>query len=153
MEKQAKGFAFINDKAIDDDGSEMSLPEKTLMRAVTGEQPELPYPTRELKVAWGKPQVEYIIPDADREAVLRRLCFLRPAPPIDAEMLDLHERRLFRVRDFRVIRWRGANLLASPYFPQSGGMLVDWAAPGSGDVIVSIIRAGKEADGNGREED
>ena len=153
MKSKCTGTAFIFGEMICPDDSEMSLPEKMMMLRIQGEQDELPYPLHELKVARGGIEREYEIPEGDREAVLKRLCFLRPAPPIDAEMLDLHERRLFKVRDFRVIRWRGANLLASPYFPQSGGMLVDWAAPGSGDVIVSIIRAGKEADGNGREED
>jgi len=33
------------------------------------------------------------------------------------------------VRDFKVIRWHGANIIASPYHAMSGGMLVDWIPP------------------------
>ena len=33
------------------------------------------------------------------------------------------------MRDFIVIRWGEVNLIASPYFPRSGGMLVDWIPP------------------------
>jgi len=42
------------------------------------------------------------------------------------EMCDLHERKPFKIRDFLVIRCGEGNLLASPYFPRSGGMLLDW---------------------------
>ena len=41
-------------------------------------------------------------------------------------MLDIHENKTFVVRDFRVLRWKERNLLVSPFYPQSGGMVVDW---------------------------
>ena len=50
-------------------------------------------------------------------------------PGIDNTLFDLHERNEFKVRDFLDIRWCEGNLLASPYFPRSGGMLVDWIDP------------------------
>ena len=48
------------------------------------------------------------------------------APSIDDTLYDVHERKPFKVRNFLVIRWGEGNLLASPFFPQSGGMFVDW---------------------------
>jgi hypothetical protein len=51
------------------------------------------------------------------------------APSINDTIFDLHEHKEFKVRDFLVIRWCWGNLLASPYFPQSGGMLVVWVPP------------------------
>ena len=93
------------------------------------------------------------IPEADKAMVLNDLFPFDDAPSINDTLFDLHEKKPFKVSDYLVIRWGEGHLLASPYFPNTGGMLVDWAAPGSGDVIVNIIRAGKEADGNGREED
>ena len=50
------------------------------------------------------------------------------APSIDDTLYDVHERKPFKVRDFLVIRWGEGNLLASPFFPQSGGMFVDWVS-------------------------
>ena len=54
---------------------------------------------------------------------------LTDGPCIDDEMFDLHEGKIFKVRDFLVIRWREGNLIASPYFPRSGGMFVEWFSP------------------------
>mgnify|MGYP006993850752 CR=1 FL=1 len=74
----------------------------------------------------GTVQKVYEIPDADKAKVLSDLCPLQDVPGIYDEMFDLHEGKLFQVRDFLVVRWGGGNLLASPYFPRSGEMLVDW---------------------------
>ena len=108
---------------------EMSLSEKAICLKITGSRPELPYPLKDVECADGTVQKVYEIPDADKAKVLTDLCPLLDVPGIYDEMFDLHEGRLFQVRDFLVIRWGGGNLLASPYFPRSGGMLVDWIPP------------------------
>ena len=41
-------------------------------------------------------------------------------------MIDIHEDKTFKVRDFRVTREDGMNLLVSPYYPNSGGTVIDW---------------------------
>ena len=61
------------------------------------------------------------------------------APSIDDTLFDLHERKEFKVRDFLVIRWCEGNLLASPYFPRTGGMLVDWVTPEQAEVREGIV--------------
>ena len=108
---------------------EMSLQEKAICLALTGRRAELPYPLKEVECADGTVQRIYEIPDEDKAKVLADLYPMTDAPSIDDTLYDIHERREFKVRDFLVIRWCEGNLLASPYFPQSGGMLVDWVRP------------------------
>ncbi len=108
---------------------EMSLQEKAICLAIIGRKPELPYPLKDVECADGTVQRIYEIPDADKAKVLADLYPLSGAPSIDDTLYDIHERKEFKVRDFLVIRWGESNLLASPYFPRTGGMLVDWLKP------------------------
>ena len=85
----------------------------------------LPYPTRPLKVQGGVVE-EYIIPDDRKAEVLRQLYIFSPVPSLDEELYDLHEDKKFRVRDFRVTWEGGQNFLVSPYYPSSGGSVIDW---------------------------
>ena len=118
---------------------EMSLQEKAICLALTGRKPELPYPLKEVECADGTVQRIYQIPDADKAKVLADLYPMTDAPSIDDTLYDIHERKEFKVRDFLVLRWCEGNLLASPYFPQSGGMMVDWIDPakveGNGTIV------------------
>ena len=86
------------------------------------------FPTRPLKV--GRRTVEeYIIPDEKKQAVLAELYPFEPVPALDEQMFDLHEGKLFTVRDFRVTREDDHNYLVSPYYPASGGSVIDWMPP------------------------
>ena len=107
---------------------EMSLQEKAICLALTGRQPELPYPLKEVECADGTAQRIYEIPDEDKAKVLADLYPMADGPDIYDTLFDLHERKEFKVRDFLVIRWCEGNLLASPFFPRSGGMFVDWVS-------------------------
>lgn len=121
---------------------EMSLQEKAICLATAGRSPELPYPLKEVECADGTVQRIYQIPDADKAGVLADLYpFDGGAPSIDDTLYDIHERKAFKVRDFLVIRWCGGNLLVSPYFPQSGGMLVDWIDPAKIKASGTIVDA------------
>ena len=86
---------------------------------------KLPFPTRPLKVHGGMVE-EYLIPDGQKEEVLRQLYIFDPIPALDEKLYDLHEGRLFKVRDFMVVWDKGHNLLVSPYFASSGGTVIDW---------------------------
>ena len=127
---------------------EMSLQEKTVCLAITGRQPELPYPLKDVECADGTVQRVYDIPDADKAKVLADLYPFADGPGLDDEMFDLHERKTFKVRDFLVIRWGEGNLIASPYFPRSGGMLVDWVSPeqanGKGTIVDVKVVSGMQ---------
>lgn len=121
---------------------EMSLQEKAICLAIAGRSPELPYPLKEVECADGTVQRIYQIPDADKAGVLADLYpFDGGAPSIDDTLYDIHERKAFKVRDFLVIRWCDGNLLVSPYFPQSGGMLVDWIDPAKIKASGTIVDA------------
>ena len=85
----------------------------------------LPYPTRPLKVPFGTVE-EYIIPEEKKAEVLEMLYLFKPVPSLDEELYDIHEGKKFRVRDFRVTREGKSNVLASPYYPNSGGTVIDW---------------------------
>jgi hypothetical protein len=87
---------------------------------------KMPFPTRPLKVQGGTVE-EYVIPEAMKAEVLEHLCIFKPVPSLNEMRFDLHEEKLFCVRDFRVIWSRGFNWLVSPYFPSSGGTVIDWA--------------------------
>ena len=129
---------------------EMSLQEKAICLAITGRQPELPYPLKDVECADGTVQRVYEIPDEDKAKVLADLYPMADGPCIDDVMLDLHERKTFRVRDFLVIRWGEGNLVASPYFPHSGGMFVDWISPekakAQGTAIILDVKVTKPRD-------
>ena len=81
----------------------------------------------------------YDIPDGDKAKVLAGFYPFADGSGIDDTLFDHHERKAFKVRDFLVIRWRGANLLASPYFPRSGWMLVDWIDQGKAEAKEPIV--------------
>jgi len=118
---------------------EMSLQEKAICLAITGRQPELPYPLKDVECADGTVQRVYEIPEAGKAKVLGELYPFADGPGIDDTLFDLHERKTFMVRDFLVIRWGEGNLLASPFFPHSGGMLVDWITAEQTDARGSIV--------------
>ena len=85
----------------------------------------LPFPTRPLKVG-DDIMEEYVIPDSSRQEVLEQLYLFDPVPALDEELYDLHEGKKFIVRDYRVTWEHGQNWLVSPYYPSSGGTVIDW---------------------------
>ena len=96
-----------------------------MIRPADPEQIKLPFPTRPLEV--GDDVVEeYIIPDDKKQQVLEELYLFDPVPSLGEERFDLHEGKTFIVRDFRVTWERGRNWLVSPYYPSSGGTVIDW---------------------------
>ena len=89
------------------------------------EEPRLPYPT--INVPWNNDMIEeYVIPDEDREEVLKKMYFFDGAPSLDEELYDLHAHKNFIVKDFKVTRERGRNWLVSPYYYEAGGTVIDW---------------------------
>ena len=41
-------------------------------------------------------------------------------------MYDIHADKKFMVKEFRVTWEHGMNYLVSPYYPESGGTVIDW---------------------------
>lgn len=87
---------------------------------------KLPYPTKPMYFVDGTSVEEFIIPEEDRELVLEQLYPFAPVPKLTDEMYDLHADKTFLVREFRVTWEHGMNYLVSPYYPESGGTVIDW---------------------------
>ena len=95
----------------------------------SGENPieeRLPYPTRPMYFPNGISVEEFIIPDEDKEIVLKQLYPFSPIPKLTDEVEDLHSGKKFLIKDFRVTWEHGMNYLVSPYYPESGGTVIDW---------------------------
>jgi len=105
---------------------EMSMPEKEMLCVIQNEEEPLEYPLHNLPMAYGPDAQEYEIPPEARESVLEQLYPFKPCPKLTDKRFDLHEQKPFHVSDYRVIRCRNRNMLVSPYYPRSGGMVVDW---------------------------
>ena len=86
---------------------------------------DLPFPTRKVKVHKGYVE-EYVIPEEYKEAVLALLYPFGRVPPMDKMMIDIHEDRRFRVREYKVIKGPERPFLMSPYWETSGGSVIDW---------------------------
>ena len=86
----------------------------------------LPYPTRPMYLPNGISVEEFIIPDEDKEIVLKQLYPFSPIPKLTDEVEDLHSGKKFLIKDFRVTWEHGMNYLVSPYYPESGGTVIDW---------------------------
>ena len=87
---------------------------------------KLPYPTRPMYFPDGTSVEEFIIPDEDKEIVLEQLYPFSPIPKLTAVLYDLHADKTFACKDFRVTWEHGMNYLVSPYYPESGGTVIDW---------------------------
>lgn len=87
---------------------------------------KLPYPTRPMFFPNGASVEEFIIPEEDKEIVLEQLYPFSPVPKLSDVVYDLHADKTFTVREFRVTWEHGINYLVSPYYPESGGTVIDW---------------------------
>ncbi len=87
--------------------------------------PILPFPIKTVPSRTGPIQI-YEIPDNQKQAVLEQLYIFRPIPSLDDVMEDIHTGKRFRVREFLVAREGPMNVLASPYYPEAGGTVIDW---------------------------
>lgn len=109
----------------------ISTTEKYLLCQVVNPTPLLDYPLKEMTAYDGSKELIYDLPeDIDRKKLLNELYPFLEIPKIDEMRYDLHEQKHFVVRDYVVVRHEGRNLLASPYYLRSGGMVVDWIDDG-----------------------
>jgi hypothetical protein len=96
-----------------------------MARGVDFSDEKLPFPLRTVETELGPVEV-YDIPAGEKQAVLKKLYPFRPIPPLDRIMEDVHAEKTFRVGDFMVTREGGQNVLASPFYLESGGTVIDW---------------------------
>ncbi|MGB7297049.1 MAG: hypothetical protein WBC70_15805 [Candidatus Aminicenantales bacterium] len=94
-------------------------------------EPLLPFPLRTVQTGQGPVEV-YELPEGHKGAVLEKLYPFRPIPKLGTLMEDIHSEKTFRVKEFMVTREDGMNVLASPYYLESGGTVIDWIPAGRG---------------------
>ena len=85
----------------------------------------LPFPTQPISTLYGD-TVEYLIPDGQKEKILKKLYPFGSPPAMTQTLMDIHEHKAFVVKDFKVVQQGDYVLLVSPYFASSGGSVVDW---------------------------
>ncbi|MFA6816713.1 MAG: hypothetical protein WCS73_10515 [Lentisphaeria bacterium] len=109
------------------DHAEMSSCEKKILMALQ-EKPTgaLSFPKKELKMRVGPATEEYIIPAARKAEILEALYPFSHCPDLKEWRYDLHEKKFFRVENYKVIYEHEYNFLVSPYYANSGGMVIDW---------------------------
>jgi len=90
---------------------------------------ELPFPRRIIQAQWGPTEV-YEIPQEVKEDVFKKLSPFRPIPSLGKLMEDIHAEKTFRVGEFIVRREGRMNVLASPFYFESGGTVIDWVPAG-----------------------
>ncbi len=98
----------------------------------------LPYKTKPMYFPNGASVEEFIIPEEDKEIVLEQLYPFSPIPKLTDEMFDIHAEKIFIVKDFRVTWEHGMNFLVSPYYPESGGTVIDWWDDNATDDIFEL---------------
>ena len=106
----------------------------------------LPYHTRPMYFPNGASVEEFIIPDEDRELVLEQLYPFSPLPKLTDVMYDIHADKTFIVKDFRVTWEHGMNYLVSPFYPESGGTVIDWWDENWNDDDLEDDELGEEFD-------
>ena len=116
----------------------LGLQEREMLMQLFGPQDRLDYPTEILKMANGCEVERYIIPDEDKEKVLDALYPFFDTPSLDADMLDLHTQRTFKVRDYIVTREGNGNVLVTPYYAEAGGTVLDWVAPDNDGSCMNL---------------
>lgn len=95
---------------------------------LTFDDPVLPFPILPHRTIWPGCVLseEYLVPDEHKPRLLDELYPYAEVPGMDTMLLDFHARRVFVVREFKVVREQGMNLLVSPYYYQAGGSVIDW---------------------------
>lgn len=139
MTTRKKGEAPMDEYLKHSTPKEMSIPEKDVLSILLPESPVLPYPLYELSLAYGEPAQAYRIPEEKLGEVLRELYPFENCPDLDDICFDLHERKFFKIREYLVIRERNRNMLVSPYYASTGGMVVDWMPEDSIDTLIEEV--------------
>ena len=124
------------------EANSLGLGERKLLMWFTGPQEPLDYPMEDLEMANGCVVKKYVIPEADKEKVLKALYPFAPCPKLDEVRIDIHTEKKFTVRDFMVTREGDGNFLVTPYYAEAGGTVLDWIkcseADDDDDVIISV---------------
>ena len=110
---------------------EFSATEKEILKGIISREPPLLYLQKLELLSNGGCARMYEIPQHEKEELLKRLYPFGWTPTLfHGTAYDLHEKKLFQIRDYKVLREDGYNFLVSPYYADSGGTVLDWVSPG-----------------------
>lgn len=101
----------------------------------------LPYPTQTIQTIYGE-TIEYLIPQGQKEKVLKKLYPFGDPPPLTSVYIDIHSKKEFKIADFRVVEQNGYVMPVSPYFAEDGASVVDWepkSAAESGIHVAPLV--------------
>ena len=87
---------------------------------------KLPYTTQPMYFPNGKWVDEFIIPEEDKEIVLKQVYPFSPIPKLTEKKFDFYVDKVFLVKDFRVTWEMDINFLVGAYYDESGWSIVDW---------------------------
>ena len=119
--------------------------EKEMMDMIEIHETPLPYPTDKLRNSKGEEYEAYQIPMVDKAKILQEYYPFTPVPKMEEILLDIHENKIFTVKEFLIIREKGRNYLVSPFYPHSYGTVLDWVSPESNfKCFVNAIRTDSE---------
>ena len=123
--------------------AEASDPEKSMLEIILDEAEPLPYALKAIEMYDGSTEQEYEIPDEDKQSVLDTLYPFDKCPKLNERRFDIHEQKVFTVREYRVIRCRNRNMIVSPYYNHSGGMVVDWMPTEEDNDFIQVVKSSK----------
>lgn len=107
----------------------------------------LPYPSQPLKTLFGL-TTEYLIPEGQKEKVLKKLFPFGNPPPLSAVYMDIHSNKEFRIGDFKVVGQNGYVMPVSPFFAEDGASVVDWQPKGAAEEEVRVEMVSDETSDN-----
>lgn len=107
----------------------------------------LPYPSQPLKTLFGL-TTEYLIPEGQKEKVLKKLFPFGNPPPLSAVYIDIHLNKEFTVADFKVVEQNGYVMPVSPFFAEDGASVVDWQPKGAAEDGVQVEAMSDETSDN-----
>ena len=126
-----------------------SAQEKDVIKGLQPEAPELPYRKEIVTCKDGSKCRLYKIPQEDVLKIINEIFpyELHKQFTKNSKVYDLHSRNTYNVTELRILRWSRRNVVVSPDYPNTGGMVVDLMPPEMRDDPEIIVKVKGEKSG------
>ena len=114
-----------HEPAFDPKSDEWSKDEKFVLCQAFPEEGILPFELEPITCANGAVEYLYKISPTRIRAALELCHGTEGLLDTKKEIFDLHSKKTVTVDELRILRYKGRNIVVSPYYAESGGMLVD----------------------------
>ena len=118
---------------------ERSIQEKEILAQIVKESEPLGFPLKRVSAEGFEDELVYEIPEDKKLEVLKELWPFVDTPDGDRVFLDIHSGKEVVFKECLVVRSNLRNLIVSPYYFESGGMVVDLISPDS-NVCARALR-------------